>query len=88
MRAPLVALAVLCVLTGACGQSGEHLIGPPSGGAPTTGPGGPGYMVQSGKVKGLRFSTLEAICRELACQPGDILEYAPDEGAETIKQAG
>ena len=45
-------------------------------------------LLKSGKVKGLRFSTLEAICRELDCQPGDILEYAPDEGAETIKQAG
>jgi putative transcriptional regulator len=45
-------------------------------------------LLKSGKVKGLRFSTLEAICRELDCQPGDILEYTPDEGAERLKQAG
>ena len=35
-------------------------------------------LLKTGKVKGMRFSTLEAICRELECQPGDILEYAPD----------
>jgi putative transcriptional regulator len=32
-------------------------------------------LLKSGKVKGMRFETLEAICRELDCQPGDILEY-------------
>lgn len=32
-------------------------------------------LLKTGKVKGIRFSTLEAICRELECQPGDILEY-------------
>ncbi len=31
--------------------------------------------LKTGKVKAIRFSTLEAICRELDCQPGDILEY-------------
>lgn len=31
--------------------------------------------LKTGKVKAIRFSTLEAICRELNCQPGDILEY-------------
>jgi putative transcriptional regulator len=35
-------------------------------------------LLKSGKVKGMRFSTLEAICRHLDCQPGDILEYLPD----------
>jgi putative transcriptional regulator len=35
-------------------------------------------LLKTGKVKGMRFSTLEAICRELECQPGDILEYMPD----------
>ena len=35
-------------------------------------------LLKNGKVKGIRFSTLEAICRELECQPGDILEYHPD----------
>jgi putative transcriptional regulator len=34
-------------------------------------------LLKTGKVKGIRFSTLEAICRELDCQPGDILEYLP-----------
>ncbi len=35
-------------------------------------------LLKTGKVKGMRFGTLEAICRELNCQPGDILEYIPD----------
>ena len=35
-------------------------------------------LLKKGRVKGMRFSTLEAICRELDCQPGDILEYIPD----------
>ncbi len=35
-------------------------------------------LLKNGKVKGMRFSTLEAICRELECQPGDILDYRPD----------
>lgn len=34
-------------------------------------------LLKSGKVKGIRFSTLEAICAELDCQPGDLLEYQP-----------
>lgn len=34
-------------------------------------------ILKTGKAKAIRFSTLEAICRELSCQPGDILEYAP-----------
>jgi putative transcriptional regulator len=37
-------------------------------------------ILKTGKAKAIRFSTLEAICRELNCQPGDILEWA--EGAE------
>lgn len=32
-------------------------------------------MLKTGKVKGMRFSTLDAICKELHCQPGDLLEY-------------
>ncbi len=38
--------------------------------------------LKTGKVRAIRFSTLDAICRELDCQPGDILEYEPgnDEG--------
>jgi putative transcriptional regulator len=35
-------------------------------------------LLKTGKVKGIRFSTLDAICRELECQPGDILEYLVD----------
>ena len=34
--------------------------------------------LKTGKVKAIRFSTLEAICRELKCQPGDILEFQED----------
>jgi putative transcriptional regulator len=36
-------------------------------------------ILKTGKAKGIRFDTLEAICRILNCQPGDILEYVPDE---------
>lgn len=36
-------------------------------------------ILKTGKAKAIRFSTLEAICRALDCQPGDILEYAPDD---------
>ena len=35
--------------------------------------------IKTGKVSAIRFSTLEAICEALNCQPGDILEYQPDE---------
>ncbi len=35
-------------------------------------------LLKTGKVKGIRFGTLDAICRELECQPGDILEYLVD----------
>lgn len=35
-------------------------------------------LLKTGKVRGVRFSTLEAICRELECQPGEIIEYLPD----------
>jgi putative transcriptional regulator len=34
-------------------------------------------LLKSGKVKGVRFETLDAICAALDCQPGDILEYRP-----------
>jgi putative transcriptional regulator len=36
-------------------------------------------LLKSGKVKGVRFDTLENICRALDCQPGDILEYRREE---------
>ena len=35
-------------------------------------------ILKTGKAKAIRFSTLEAICKELDCQPGDILEYVND----------
>ena len=35
-------------------------------------------ILKTGKAKAIRFSTLEAICRELECQSGDLLEYRPD----------
>ena len=35
--------------------------------------------LKTGKVKAVRFSTLDAICRVLGCQPGDILEYVEEE---------
>ena len=36
-------------------------------------------VFKTNKAKAVRFSTLEAICKALACQPGDILEYIPKE---------
>lgn len=39
-------------------------------------------ILKTGKAKAIRFSTLEAICRELDCQPGDILGYGPEQGEE------
>ncbi len=36
-------------------------------------------ILKNNKAKAVRFSTLEAICDALDCQPGDILEYVPDE---------
>lgn len=36
-------------------------------------------ILKTGKAKAVRFSTLEALCRELGCQPGDILEYSEEE---------
>jgi putative transcriptional regulator len=49
-------------------------------------------LLKSGKVKGVKFETLEAICAFLDCQPGDILEYQPEQPpdiqAESLKRAG
>lgn len=39
-------------------------------------------ILKTGKAKAIRFSTLEAICRELECQPGDLLGYRPTSSAE------
>jgi putative transcriptional regulator len=38
-------------------------------------------ILKTGKAKAVRFSTLEAICAALACQPGELLEFRPDEQA-------
>jgi putative transcriptional regulator len=35
-------------------------------------------ILKTGKAKAVRFTTLEAICKALDCQPGDLLEYQPD----------
>lgn len=37
-------------------------------------------ILKTGKAKAIRFNTLEAICKALDCQPGDILEYSEEEG--------
>lgn len=42
-------------------------------------------ILKTGKAKAIRFSTLESICKALNCQPGDILEYTPDENDERMK---
>ena len=45
-------------------------------------------LLKSGKVRGLRLSTLDAICRTLDCQPGELLEYVPEDGVEALRRAG
>ncbi len=48
-------------------------------------------VLKSGHVKGIRFDTLDAICRYLDCQPGDLLEHTPDPQAaadESLKRTG
>ena len=40
--------------------------------------------IKTGKVSAIRFSTLAAICRALDCQPGDVLEYMPDDEADNL----
>ncbi len=43
-------------------------------------------ILKQGKAKAIRFSTLAAICRELNCKPGDLLDYEP--GDEALEEAG
>lgn len=43
-------------------------------------------VLKSGRAKAIRFSTLEAICRELDCQPGDLLRYRPDGSSPRSEQ--
>jgi putative transcriptional regulator len=44
-------------------------------------------LLKSGKVKGVRFETLEKICAALDCQPGDLLEFVPDEKLPNLRKA-
>lgn len=44
-------------------------------------------LLKSGKVNGVRFSTLAALCRHLNCQPGDLMEYQPDDAFAEQKDA-
>ena len=39
-------------------------------------------LIKQGKIKGFRFSTLDALCKYLACQPGDLFSYIPVKEAE------
>jgi putative transcriptional regulator len=43
-------------------------------------------LLKSGKVKGIRFSTLSAICRYLDCKPGDILDFVEGDEADEVDQ--
>jgi putative transcriptional regulator len=45
-------------------------------------------LLKSGKVRGVRFDTLEAICRVLQCQPGDLLEYRPGDAMPPDEEVG
>ncbi|MCX9156333.1 helix-turn-helix transcriptional regulator [Niveibacterium sp. 24ML] len=41
-------------------------------------------LLKQGKIKGVRFDTLEKICEYLQCQPGDLLRYAPDPADDAL----
>lgn len=45
-------------------------------------------LLKTGKVRAIRFSTLEALCRELDCQPGDLLEFVPKSGRGRGRRVG
>jgi len=45
-------------------------------------------LLKTGKVQGVRYRTLEALCRELDCQPGDILEYRPSSDNDAQDEGG
>lgn len=42
-------------------------------------------ILKTGKARAIRVITLDALCRELGCQPGDLLEYQPDENTDEEK---
>jgi putative transcriptional regulator len=43
-------------------------------------------VLKTGKARAIRFSTLSAICKELDCQPGDILEYVPGDAPDSLDE--
>lgn len=43
-------------------------------------------ILKTNKARAIRFTTLEAICRELQCQPGELLEFVPGDGPESGEQ--
>jgi putative transcriptional regulator len=43
-------------------------------------------ILKTGKARAIRVLTLDALCRELGCQPGDLLEYQPDENVDEEKE--
>lgn len=43
-------------------------------------------LLKQGKVRGVRFATLEAICQALQCQPGDLLEYVADDATAQVSR--
>lgn len=45
-------------------------------------------ILKNNRAKAVRFSTLNAICKALDCQPGDILEYVPDGGGAEVSEEG
>jgi putative transcriptional regulator len=44
-------------------------------------------ILKTGKARAIRFSTLEAICGVLGCQPGDLLEFRDDSGSPEMRQS-
>jgi putative transcriptional regulator len=45
-------------------------------------------VLKNGRAKAVRFTTLEALCDALGCQPGDLLRWEPDEGSDAGTDAG
>ena len=45
-------------------------------------------ILKTGKARGIRFTTLEAICAALGCQPGDLLQFRPDQQEDEAADAG
>jgi putative transcriptional regulator len=43
-------------------------------------------ILKTNKARAIRFSTLEALCRELGCQPGELLEWTPEDAEQAIRK--